>query len=382
MVRTNAYPGSSQPSPLPLALAGAAFVVTAWLAWERLAPSGIYGDAAPRAIEPRGELADFEKATIAVFEQSAPSVVHITSRALKPANTWMGVTQSVEEGTGTGFVWDERGYIVTNWHVVQSARSDIVVRFPGLREARAVVVGGQPNLDLAVIKVGELPSGVRPLPIGTSADLRVGQSVLAIGNPFGLDHTLTTGVVSALNREIQSDAGTPIQGVIQVDAAINPGNSGGPLLDSAGRLIGINTAIVSPSRASAGIGFAIPVDTVNRTVPRLIQGDSGQRPALGVRTRVVRLRDGSTHPLVVAVEKGSGAEDAGILPQRDDLYGDLILRIDGSEVRSFDDLTAILDQKELGQTVRVTVLRHESGESFREVELDVALRVEVQRERD
>ncbi|MGA1525833.1 MAG: S1C family serine protease, partial [Planctomycetota bacterium] len=239
-----------------------------------------------------------------------------------------------------------------------------------------------PNLDLAVVKVAELPAGVRPLPIGTSADLRVGQSVLAIGNPFGLDHTLTTGVVSALNREIQSDAGTPIQGVIQVDAAINPGNSGGPLLDSAGRLIGINTAIVSPSRASAGIGFAIPVDTVNRTVPRLIQGDSGQRPALGVRTRVVRLRDGATHPLVVAVEKGSGAEEAGILPQRDELYGDMILRIDGSEVRSFDDLTAILDQKELGQMVRVTVLRHEQGESFRELELDVALRVEVQRERE
>jgi S1-C subfamily serine protease len=379
---TAPHPLPPRPPVAPLLLAGAALAITVWLLFDRVRPTPVHVPAAPRAIEPRGALADFEQATVAIFEQSAPSVVHITSRAIQPVRTMFGVRQSLQEGTGTGFVWDERGYIITNWHVVQSERSDLVVRFQGLREAPALVVGGAPNLDIAVVKVASLPAGVRPLPIGTSQGLRVGQAVFAIGNPFGLDQTLTTGVVSALDREIQSEQGTPIQGVIQVDAAINPGNSGGPLLDSAGRLIGMNTAIVSPSRASAGIGFAIPVDTINRTVPRLIQGDLGRRPALGVRTQVVRLPDGAVHPLVTAVEPGSGAEEAGLLGVRGETYGDLIVAIDGSAVHSFEDLITILDQKQLGQTVQVKVLRHHGGEDFREVELTVPLRTEVQRQKN
>ena len=308
-------------------------------------------------------------------------MVHLTSRALRP-DEWYG--PRVSEGTGIGFVWDERGYVVTNWHVVQAMKSEIIVRLQGLREYHADVVGGEEKLDIAVVKIRNPPSGLRPLPLGTSKLLRVGQSVFAIGNPFGLDHSLSTGVVSALDRTIESVAGTPIQGVIQVDAAINPGNSGGPLLDSAGRLIGMNTAIVSASRTSAGVGFAVPVDTINRTVPRLMRGEAGTRPGLGVAMRPVQMPDGAMHPLIVRVEANTGAAEAGLRGSSDKSYGDVIVAIDGATVRTNEDVTAILDQKELGQKVRMRILRHAGGDSleFQPLEVEVSLKFEYQRERD
>ncbi|MBK8974949.1 MAG: trypsin-like peptidase domain-containing protein [Planctomycetes bacterium] len=361
----------------PLILAGAAFAVVAWLAWDRLGPQQVHTDATPRAIEPRGELADFEKATIRIYEENTPSVVFIVSRAQ--------LGWQVSEGAGTGFVWDDRGYVVTNFHVVKDvvlAHQDRVsVRFQGLRELDAVIVGIEPTVDIAVVKILQPPDALRPIPLGTSKDLRVGQAVFAIGNPFGLTHTLTTGVVSALDRVIESPLDTPIQGVIQVDAAINPGNSGGPLLDSAGRLIGMNTAIVSPSGANAGIGFAVPVDTINRVVPRLIQGDPGRRPAMGFESSryPITLANKQRHPVVSTVQPDTGAAEAGLRGTSGDRLGDILLSIDGVNVQSIEDVRAILDQHEVGDTVAVRVLRHQGGNSFEEVELKVPLKTELQR---
>ena len=374
-------PPPRRPSALPLLLAGAALALAAWLAWDRFQPQRLHVEAEPRTVEARGELADFERTSIQIFEHNAPSVVHVTSRALVRHVFGRGV----QEGTGTGFVWDERGYVVTNYHVVQGLESQIVVRFGGVREYDAVVIGGEPTVDIAVIKVIDPPANLAPVRIGTSKDLQVGQAVFAIGNPFGLDHTLTTGVVSALDRVIESTQGTPIEGVIQVDAAINPGNSGGPLLDSAGLLIGMNTAIVSRVQQSAGIGFAVPVDTINRTVPRLIRGDPGMRPVLGVQLGdgLLRMPDGIPRPFVVRVEPGSGAEAAGVHGATPSTYGDVITAIDGHQVRSVDDIHAILDQKDRGQTVALRVLRQTDADriDFEPVELQVELKGETLRRR-
>ncbi|MBI5852135.1 MAG: trypsin-like peptidase domain-containing protein [Planctomycetes bacterium] len=361
-------------SALPLFVAGAALVLTAWLAFDRFRASPAHVDANPRVIEPRGELADFEKATIAIFEANKPSVVHIRSRTLV-GNEWDGVSMS--EGTGTGFVWDERGYIVTNWHVVQNARSDLLVRFPDSAEGPAALVGGLAEYDIAVLKLATPPSALRPIPLGSAKDLRVGQSVFAIGNPFGLDHSLTAGVVSALDRVIRSPSGTLIQGAIQVDAAINPGNSGGPLLDSAGRLIGMNTAIVSPSGANAGIGFSIPVDTLNRVVPRLISGDQVTTPALGVELKDGKL-DGDPRVYVSRVVAGSGAAEAGLRSVTDHGYGDVILAVNGSDVHSREDILAVLDDKRIGDTVELRILRREAR-GWVEHAVSVQLKTLVQR---
>src|SRR6185295_3452494 len=236
--------------------------------------------AAPRPVTPRGDLLGDEKSTITLFRQASPSVVNITAIGVERDLFTLNLYQ-IPQGTGSGFVWDTNGDIITNVHVSQNADA-AQVTLADQSNWRARVVGTAPDKDLAVLRIDAPANRLHPIPIGTSKDLQVGQSVFAIGNPFGLDQTLTTGVISALNREIESVTRRPIQGVIQSDAAINPGNSGGPLLDSAGRLIGVNTAIYSPSGASAGIGFAIPVDTVNRIVPRLIRDGRFIRPALGV----------------------------------------------------------------------------------------------------
>jgi len=222
----------------------------------------------PRAVTARGDLAADEQSTIDLFRSVSPSVVHVTNLAAK-RDWYSRDVYAVPRGTGTGFIWDDQGFIVTNFHVIEGASVVRVVLSNGSRYD-SNQVWGYPDQDLAVIHIDAPKAKLRPIALGTSSDLQVGQRALAIGNPFGLDHSLTTGVVSALNREIESASGRPIRGVIQTSAAINPGNSGGPLLDSAGRLIGVNTAIVSPSGASAGIGFAIPVDQVNRLVPQLI----------------------------------------------------------------------------------------------------------------
>ena len=337
-------------SGFTMILAGAAFVMTAYLVYDRFRPRQLRAPAERRAIQPRGELADFEQVAIAINDEVGPSVVHIRSPGLR------GYYYDIPEGTGTGFVWDERGYIVTNYHVV-GERREVQVGLLGLQEAPADVVASQRDLDIAVLKLREPPEGLRPIPIGTSGDLRVGQAVFAIGNPFGLDHSLTTGVISALGRVMESVMGTPIQGVIQTDAAINPGNSGGPLIDSAGRLIGMNTAIKSPTGASAGIGFAVPVDTINAVVPRLISGTPDSGPVLGVVLRSVELTDGSVHPIVESVSTGYGAARAGIRAQDNTNFGDVILSIEGQSVASTEDVRRVLAEFEPGDRVTVRILR-------------------------
>ena len=246
------------------------------------APSSVDGapEAVPRAVAPRGPLTSEEHANIEIFRRASPSVVHITSLGMQRDLFSLRV-QEVPRGTGTGFVWDERGHIVTNFHVIQDANG-AKVTLADQSSWDAELVGTFPGRDLAVLRIKAPRDKLPPIAIGSSRDLQVGQRVYAIGNPFGLDQTLTVGIVSALNREIESFGGRTIRGVIQTDAAINPGNSGGPLLDSAGRLIGINSQIASPSGASAGIGFAIPVDEVNRVVPRLIRDGRFVRPSIGV----------------------------------------------------------------------------------------------------
>ena len=318
--------------------------------------------AAPRAVTARGELFSGEKSTIALFRQASPAVVNITAIGVQRDLFTLNLYQ-IPQGTGSGFVWDTRGNIITNFHVIQNADA-AQVTLADQSNWKARVVGVAPDKDLAVLRIDAPANRLPPIPIGTSKDLQVGQSVFAIGNPFGLDQTLTTGVISALNREIESVTRRPIQGVIQSDAAINPGNSGGPLLDSAGRLIGVNTAIYSPSGASAGIGFAIPVDTVNRIVPELIRSGKVTRPGLGVQIadEQIAQRLGVSGVLVVDVAKGSAASRAGIQPTRRDAegrlrLGDIIVAIDGKKVTTSNDLFLLLEKYQIGDAVTISMLR-------------------------
>lgn len=233
---------------------------------------------APRAITPRGELASDEQTTIELFRNASPSVVYITPLALVTDRYRLNVYE-IPQGTGSGFVWDEEGHIITNSHVIQGANAARVTLADGTKwEAR--LAAADRNQDLAILHINAPRDSLQPIAIGTSSGLQVGQKVFAIGNPFGLDQTLTTGIISALGREIPTGPERVIRGVIQTDAAINPGNSGGPLLDSAGRLIGVNTAIYSPSGSSAGIGFAVPVDTVNRVASELLRRGRIVRPTI------------------------------------------------------------------------------------------------------
>jgi S1-C subfamily serine protease len=321
--------------------------------------------ATPRAVSPRGEFSPDEKSTIALFRQASPGVVNITAIGVQQDLFTLNLHQ-IPQGTGSGFVWDTKGNIITNFHVIQNA-SAAQVTLADQSNWKAQLVGVAPDKDIAVLRIDAPVNRLRPIPIGTSKDLQVGQSVFAIGNPFGLDQTLTTGVISALNREIESVTRRPIQGVIQSDAAINPGNSGGPLLDSAGRLIGVNTAIFSPSGASAGIGFAIPVDTVNRLVPELIRSGKIIRPGLGVQldeqiNEQISRRLGVKGVLVVDVVRGGAAAKAGIQPTRRDAegrlrLGDIITAVDGKKVETPNDLFLMLEKYKVGDAVNLTLLR-------------------------
>ena len=250
------------------------------LGWSMWWTRGLTPSAQPRAITARGELAGDEQATIELFKAVSPSVVHVTNLSVQRDPFTLN-EQAVPRGMGTGFIWDDNGFIVTNAHVVEGAnRARVILADRSTYDSNQI--WAYPDKDLAIIRINAPKSKLKPIQLGTSHDLQVGQKTLAIGNPFGLDQTLTTGIVSALGREIESASGRPIRGVIQTSAAINPGNSGGPLLDSAGRLIGVNTAIVSPSGTFAGIGFAIPVEEVNRTVPRLIAHGQSASPPVAV----------------------------------------------------------------------------------------------------
>jgi len=316
-----------------------------------------------RPVAARGTLAEEEQSNIAVFKAVGPSTVHITT--LQSARSLYSMdARQVPRGTGSGIIWDDNGHVVTNYHVLEGA-SGATVTLSDQSEWKAALVGAFPDRDVAVLRIAAPKEKLRAISIGSSKDLQVGQRVYAIGNPFGLDQTLTTGIVSALNREIESVNQRTIRGVIQTDAAINPGNSGGPLLDSAGRLIGVNTAIFSPSGVSAGIGFAIPVDEVNRVVPRLIKEGKYTRPALGIQSLPPQAQAalGLGKGIAVAgVVKGGAAEAAGVVPFRrgadgNVIRGDVITALAGRKVATLDDLLDALDEQKVGDTVVVTVER-------------------------
>ncbi|ETW98417.1 S1C family serine protease [Candidatus Entotheonella palauensis] len=317
-------------------------------------------NAAPRPITSRGRLAADERATIKLFQKTSPSVVYITTLRRDFFNLNMF---DIPQGSGSGFVWDQDGHIITNYHVIQDAsRAQVTLADQSVWEAQRV--GVAPSKDLAVLFIQAPRDQLKPLAIGTSNDLQVGQNVYAIGNPFGLDQTLTTGIISALGREISTTDDRTITGVIQTDAAINPGNSGGPLLDSAGRLIGVNTAIYSSSGSSAGIGFAVPVDTVNRVVPQLIRHGHIIRPGLGIRLAddVTTRRLNLPGVLILQIEPGSAAQTAGLQGTWRDrrgriVLGDLIIGIGSKPVHTANDLLNIMENHKVGDTVTVKILR-------------------------
>ncbi|GJL67510.1 MAG: 2-alkenal reductase [Nitrospirales bacterium] len=304
-----------------------------------------------------------ELKTIAVFEKAAQSVVYITNTAVR-RDIWSLNTFEVPQGSGSGFIWNRQGHIVTNYHVIYGADSiQVVLDDQSTRDAR--IIGVDPDHDLAVLQITGRADTLMPLDIGNSQDLRVGQRVLAIGNPFGLDHTLTTGVVSALGRSIKSVNDRTIEGAIQTDAAINPGNSGGPLLNSGGQLIGVNTQIVSPSGAYAGIGFAVPVDIVKRVIPQLIQHGKVIRPGLGISLipDSIAARWGIKGIVIAKVLPGSMADKAGLQGLKETAngrirLGDVITVIDGETLRTYDDLARMLDRHNVGDRIKLGIRRN------------------------
>jgi len=329
-------------------------------------------DSEPRAVTARGDLAQDELNTIDIFRENSKSVVYITSIALRRGVFSLNAVE-IPQGTGSGFVWDTEGSIVTNYHVISDANR-IQVTMADNSTWRASLVGAAPDKDLAVLKINAPAHLLKPIAIGSSDDLLVGQKVFAIGNPFGLDQTITTGIISALGREIKAITGRIIQGMVQTDAAINPGNSGGPLLDSAGRLIGVNTAIYSPSGAYAGIGFAVPVDTVNKTIPQIIQYGHVIKPGIGATLADERLarRLGIEGILILSVERNSPAEKAGLRPttqyRGEVILGDIIAAVNDTKVGSYDELRTELERAGVDAEVTLTILRDDGS-------LDVAVRL-------
>jgi 2-alkenal reductase len=309
-----------------------------------------------RPVTPRGDLAEFERSTIRVFETVAPSVVQVVAAPRGGSR----VSGNESSASGTGFVWDAAGHVVTNDHVVAEGGA-FVVRLASGEIKQAEVVGQAPNYDLAVLRLNARAGLPAPIAVGRSEDLKVGQAAYAIGNPFGLDQSLTSGIISALKRRLPTSGGREIPDVIQTDAAINPGNSGGPLLDSAGRLIGVNTAIFSPSGANAGIGFAIPVDVVNRVVPELIRNGRVPTPGIGILAadETLAAQLGVTGVIVAGVMPGSPAEQAGLrgVDPRAGIIGDIIVGVDDTPVRQLSDLTDRLEQAGVGGKVTLNILR-------------------------
>lgn len=335
-----------------------------WALYDRFSENVYDPNAVPRVVTPRGNLAEDEKTTIELFRNASPSVVYITTLALRRDMFSLNTFQ-IPQGTGSGFIWDRDGHIITNFHVIKGANR-VMVTLSDRSQWEAKLVGAAPDQDMAVLFISAPRDRMTPISVGTSSNLLVGQKVFAIGNPFGLDQTLTTGIISALGREINSASGRTISGVIQTDAAINPGNSGGPLLDSAGRLLGVNTAIFSPSGSSAGIGFAVPVDTVNRVVPEIIRYGRVIRPGLGVQIAedATTRRLGVSGVLILRALKNGAATAAGLRgtrrgPRGRLLLGDIIVGIEGDKVGSTNDLLNALEKHKVGDRVTVHVIRDE-----------------------
>jgi S1-C subfamily serine protease len=317
-----------------------------------------------------------EENTIAVFKAAAPSVVFVTNIAVRQ-DFYMDEF-AIPQGSGSGFVWDGKGHIVTNYHVVAGGDA-FLLTLKDNTELPAVLVGAEPRKDIAVLRVQKSPEKLKPLALGDSSRLQVGQKTLAIGNPFGLDNTLTTGIVSALGRQVLSVGRVTIRDMIQTDAAINPGNSGGPLLDSDGRLIGMNMMIYSPSGGSAGIGFAVPVDTIKRIVPQIIRYGRSVQAGIGVSVlrddQKLRLLGDVPGVVVREVESGLPAARAGVRGLRFSRgrlsLGDVIVGVDGEAVKNYDDLYNALDRRKVGDTVEFTFLREERRRKVRIGLIDV-----------
>lgn len=349
---------------LSVTLASVCFPTTGFANWEFRLLGNSGSHVAPIYIPIK--LGPDERETISIFERATKSVVFITNTAFR-RDYWSLNTFEIPQGSGSGIIWDRQGHIVTNFHVVYGADS-IQIVLSDQTSLQAQVIGVDPDHDLAVLRIHTSKDHLFPIDVGNSQGLQVGQKVLAIGNPFGLDHTLTTGVVSALGRTIKSMNDRTIEGVIQTDAAINPGNSGGPLLDSDGLLIGINTQIISPSGAYAGIGFAVPVNTITRVIPQLIQFGKLIRPGMGISVLPdsIAARWGIQGLIIAKVEPGSPADKAGLKSAKETRLGriklgDIITKINQEPVKIFDDLMRILDRHKVGD--RVTVEVHRNGKS-------------------
>jgi len=310
-----------------------------------------------------------ERNTIAVFRNAAQSTVFVTQTRIVEGYA-PGTLQEVPAGSGSGFIWDDKGTIVTNFHVVEGARS-LTVTFNDQQTFVATLVGLEPRKDIAVLKVEAPPKLLVPIRVAKGEQLEVGQKAIAIGNPFGLDHTLTTGVVSAIGRQVQGAGGVSIRDMIQTDAAINPGNSGGPLLDSSGQLIGMNTMIFSKSGTSAGIGFAVPVSTIGRIVPQILKTGHAEQVGLGVGVdpmQQLERRYGLDGVIVLQVPEGGPAAAAGLkglTRTRQGLaLGDTIIGIDTTQITHFDDLYSALDRHKPGDVVKVVVQRGDASETL------------------
>jgi 2-alkenal reductase len=314
----------------------------------------------PRAVAPRGPLLPQEQAIVGMFEATAPSVAYIFTQRVARVNF---LESEVSTGAGSGFVWDKEGHIVTNFHVLQGATS-VNVQLDAGKAIPAKVVGVAQDYDLAVVKLTQVPKDLRPIPLGSSRDLKIGQITYAIGNPFGMTRTLTQGIVSALDRQLSTSGFREIGGAIQTDAAINPGNSGGPLVDSVGRLIGVNTQIRGAAAQSSGVGLAIPVDLVNRVVPALIARGRAPQPGIGIGivNPALAARNGIRGIVVDEAPKGRPAEKAGIrgikrLDGNRVQIGDVIVAVNGRPVHTLPSFVSEIDRVGIDNTAELTVVR-------------------------
>ncbi|QJR11964.1 hypothetical protein DSM104443_03047 [Usitatibacter rugosus] len=328
--------------------------------------------AEPRAVATRGPLPGHEQAVVGLFEATAPSVAYITTEAVQRTSLF---TSAIAQGAGSGFVWDTRGHIITNNHVVEGARKVLVALDAG-SPIEATVIGVAPDYDLAVLKLKNVPKDLKPIPLGPSRELKIGQTVYAIGNPFGLSRTLTQGIVSALDRHLPTSDVREITGAIQTDAAINPGNSGGPLLDSAGRLMGVTTAIRGSSAQSSGVGLAIPSDLVNRIVPSLISRGKAPRPGIGIDAVDPALvaRAGIVGVVVAGVNEGTPAASLGLKSvSKKGVPGDIITAVNGRPIESLQNFASEIDRAGIGSTVELTVERDDKPRKIKVKVVDLAL---------